>query len=99
MRRVLILLAAICGLSLHAGARAEETGLSCAELAERRAAQQYADESAALEDRQTGQIRDGALQRDFLRLDAESYRTRVYQDCLKLRGGPEPAEKTVPAGG
>lgn len=92
----MILLATICTLSLDTGAGADEALLSCAELAERRAARQYAEDSAALEDRQAGQTRDSALQRDFLRLDAESYRTRVYRDCLKLRGKPEPAEQPAP---
>ncbi len=95
----MILLATVCTLSLYtgAGAGADEALLSCAELAERRAARQYAEDSAALEDRQAGQTRDSALQRDFLRLDAESYRTRVYRDCLKLRDGPEPAEQPAPS--
>jgi hypothetical protein len=96
MRRPLILLATIFTLSLHAGARADEIRMSCAELAERRAERQYAEDSAALEARQAGQTRDSALQRDFLRLDAESYRTRVYEDCLRLRGGPEPVERPAP---
>ena len=98
MRRTVILLATICSLSLHTGAGAEEVRLSCAELAELRAAQQFTEDSAALEDRQTGQVQDSALRRDFLRLDAESYRTRVYQDCLKSRRAPAPAEQPAPPG-
>jgi hypothetical protein len=90
MRGFAILFAAICGLPHGAGA--DESALSCAELAEQRAERQFAEDSAALEDRHAGQIRDNALQRDLLRLDAESYRTRVYRNCLKLRDKPELAE-------
>jgi hypothetical protein len=99
MRCSVIPLATIFNLFLYAGAEADQTSLSCAELAERRAEQQFVEDSAALEDRQTGQVRDSALLRDFLRLDAQSYRTRVYEDCLRLRGVPEPAVQPTPAGG
>ena len=97
MRRPVILLATICALALQTGAGADEALMSCAELAERRAARQYAEDSAALEDRRAGQTRDSALQRDLQRLDAESYRTRVYQDCLRLRGRPETTAQPAPA--
>ncbi len=93
MRHAHILLAPVLGLSASLAVHAEEDRLSCAELAERRAAQQFAEEDAAREDRQAGQMSDGALQRDFLRLDAEVYRMRVYRNCMQLRGAPPPAEE------
>ena len=92
------LLAALCVLPIDVAAEADTAGPSCAELAERRAAQQYAEDIAALEDRQVGQIRGSALRRDFLRLDAESYRARVYEDCLRRRGERAPAEQPPPSG-
>jgi len=101
MRRAALLLAILSALLLHAGAGAradEEAPLSCAELAERRAARQYAEDSAALEDRQAGGLRDSALQRDLLRLDADSYRARVYEDCLKQRRATEPSIEPAPGG-
>ncbi len=96
MRRAHILLAPIWGLSASLAVHADEDRLSCAELAERRAAQQFAEEDAAREDRQAGQVSDGALQRDFLRLDAEAYRMRVYRNCMQLRGAPPPEEPPAP---
>jgi len=92
------LLAVLCVLPADVAAQADTAGLSCAEVAERRAAQQYAEDIAALEDPQVGQIRGSALRRDFLRLDAESYRARVYEDCLRRRGERAPAEQPPPSG-
>lgn len=93
MRYLAIVAAMICGLSPSPAAAADETDLSCAELAEKRAAQQYMEEDAAREDRQAGQVRDSALQRDLLRLDAQSYRDRVYRDCVRLRAQPEEGQE------
>ncbi len=95
MRSFAIFLVAVCGLPPGAGA--DESALSCAELAEQRAERQYAEDRAALEDRHAGQVGGNTLQRDLLRLDADSYRTRVYRNCLKLRGNTEPAEPPPPA--
>lgn len=97
MRHALFLLSAIYGLLPGAGARADENIRFCAELAERRAERQYEEDSAALEARQAGQTHDSALRRDFLRLEAESYRIRVYEDCLKLRAGSQPMERPAPS--
>lgn len=97
MRSLVAVLVAICGLSSLPAAAADESDLSCAELAEKRAAQQYVEEMAAREDRGSGQVRDSALLRDLLRLDAESYRKKVYEDCLRLRRGSPPAQQPAPA--
>ncbi len=97
MRAAIILVAAVWAVSVPPAAGADEARLSCAELAERRAAQQFLEEDAARQDRQTGQVGSGDLQRELLRLDAESYRTRVYTNCLRLRTAPAPEEQTAPA--
>ena len=48
MRRPMFLLAVTCALGFQSGAGADEALLPCAELAERRAARQYAEDNAAL---------------------------------------------------
>lgn len=86
MRYALIVLAAVAALLPGTGVASDDGNLSCAELAKRRANQQYADDIAALEDRQAGLMGDGAVMRDLLRLDAKAYQAEVYKDCIKQRG-------------
>jgi len=97
MRLSALLFVMILGLSILPAYAADEPDLSCEELANRRATRQFTEEDAAREDRQAGQAGDSALQRDLLRLEAESYRKKVYEDCLRLRGRPEVGEEPAPS--
>jgi len=90
MQRFLICLAIGGALSACTSFEMDETRLSCAELADRRAAQQFAADSAGLEHRRAGGAEESSLQRDLIRMDAESYRRAVYEDCLRLRGRAAP---------
>lgn len=86
MQRLMTCLAVGVALSGCTVFERDETRLSCAELADLRAAQQFSADSAALEHRAAGSAEDSSLQRDMIRMDAESYRRKVYEDCLRLRG-------------
>jgi len=99
MRYAAMIVAAVLGISVPPASAADEATLSCAELAERRAERQYAEEEDARADRQSGPEWNGALQRDILRLQAESYRKKVLRDCLRLRPGPDDGQAPAPPGG
>jgi uncharacterized membrane protein YccC len=98
MQRFLILLAIGGALAACTDFETDEARLSCAELADRRAAQQFAADTASLEHRRAGGAEESTLQRDLIRMDAESYRRKVYEDCLRLRGGTAPGEQPQDGG-
>lgn len=84
MRNLTILMA--LGTMLAACADARDDGISCAELARTRAAEQVERETALLEQYEIGLPEKSELQRKFIAMDAEKYRTAVYEDCLRRRG-------------
>lgn len=69
--------------------------LSCAELAEQRAAEQYESDMARQDARESGLFQDDGLARDFAAADAEARRVAVEEDCERLRATP--AESRPPA--
>ncbi|UCH74694.1 MAG: hypothetical protein JSU82_02225 [Rhodospirillales bacterium] len=97
MRYAVLVIGLGCGLSAPMAA-AGQSDSSCAELATQRAERQYREEDAAHRDRQAGLLQDSELQRDLLRLDAETYRRKVYRDCLERRGAAPPPGRTPPDG-
>lgn len=84
MRNLAILMA--LGTMLAACVDARDDEISCAELARIRADEQAERETALLEQLETGLPDKSELQRKFIAMDAEKYRTAVYEDCLRRRG-------------
>ncbi len=72
-------------LASCAAGPAKDEDLSCAELARRQAAAQFARETALLDEQGAAQG-GGGLQRDFIAGDAEALRQELYRDCLRRRG-------------
>lgn len=90
----MLALLAACGQAPRTPAtndRADSRALSCAELADRKAARQHASDSASLDEREGGADEASALSRDLIGMEAAAYREQVYRECLRLRGLP-PAE-------
>lgn len=85
---VLVALAA-CGAPAQPGAEADRP-ISCEELAQRRATQQYDSDTASTDQRLGGSIQDSTLRRQFLTMDAAARRREVYEECLRLRSVPVP---------
>lgn len=86
MLRIPILLAVGVSLLGCAGSAPTDTSRSCTDIADRRAARQLDIDSATLD--QGYGAHDTALERDFIRIDAEAYRDSVRRNCLRLRAGP-----------
>ncbi len=65
---------------------------SCSQFAERRAAGQYAADTASLDEREGGLLgARGGVRRDLAELDAESRRRALYRNCMRQRGLPKEA--------
>lgn len=62
---------------------------SCAELAQRKAAEQYQRDSESADQRLGGSIQDSSLRHDLRAMDAAARRQQVYEQCLKLRASPD----------
>lgn len=98
MQRFYTLLAVGAVVAGCAAQTARQPDVSCEKYAERRAGQQYTAEADALSDRQFGN-QDSALERDFIRMDAESYRAQAYRNCVQLRAGPGALPQQPPQDG
>lgn len=68
---------------------ADTSALSCAELADLRAAEQYEAETAPLDERDGGLFQDSGLLRDFVVIDAAARRRAVEEECQRLRSQPD----------
>lgn len=62
--------------------------LSCAELAEQRAEEQYESDLARQDAREFGLLQDDGLARDFAAIDAAARRRAVEEECKRLRAEP-----------
>jgi hypothetical protein len=71
---------------LSACAKAPESELSCAELADTRADSQLRQNLDSLEDQEIGLPEKSEVQRKLYEIDAKSYREQLYRECLRRRG-------------
>ncbi|MEN8194884.1 MAG: hypothetical protein ABFS30_00035 [Pseudomonadota bacterium] len=76
----------MAGVALGACTGAPGGERSCADLAQTRAAEQMERETALLEQQELGRPNKSDPQRKFIAMDAETYRTAVYEECLRRRG-------------
>lgn len=87
-----LVLAAGCAASGGTARAPDEQPMSCAELAEQRATEQYDDDTASAESRQGGAIQGSALRQQLREMDASARREAVYDECIRLRNRPTPTE-------
>lgn len=92
MQRLGLLIFAAAALS--GCAQAPDSAMSCADLADARAASELRQNLADLEEREVGQAQQSEVERMLYEIDAKKYREQVYRECLRQRGEtPQPDAK------